>query len=96
MIIYKKKNLLVIPKELLDKINGDKRRRIEIVITDPRSRHIILTRQSTQFKNWYYSTIERGLDFIPLIVLKKAKINDSSDYNVIETNGNIVIRRNKA
>ena len=92
MIIRKKKGLLVIPKEMLSKINGNKRRRIEMVITDPRSRHIILTRQSDLLKTWYSITIERGLDFIPSTTLKKAKINSSTNYEIVEADGNLVIR----
>jgi hypothetical protein len=93
MIICKKKGLLVIPPEMLNKISGNSRRRIEIIITDPRSRHIILTHQSDSLKIWHHATIERGLDFIPSSILNKAKMNDSINYSIIEVNGNLVIRQ---
>jgi len=85
---------LVIPREDLDLIHGNKRRRISAVITDPRSRHIILTRYPDELpKIWFQTTIERGSDFIPTAILKKAKIHKNEEFTIEHDCGNIVVRR---
>lgn len=90
--IHKNKQL-VIPRELLDKIDGNKRRRIHAVITDPRSRHIVLTRYPENHKTWYETTIERETDFIPTPILKRAKINHNTDFKTELKNGDLIVRR---
>lgn len=84
---------LVIPRSELDKIDGNKRRRISVVITDPRSRHIILTRYPENHKVWYQTTIEREMDFIPTAVLKKAKIHNDLRFDIKYDGGDLVVRR---
>lgn len=89
-------NQLIIPREDLDMISGNKRRRISVVITDPRSRHVVLTRYPEELpKVWYQTTIERGTDFIPTAILKKAKIHENYEFTIEHDNGNIVVRRSK-
>lgn len=89
------KKYLIIPHDEFEKISGNKRRRISVIITDPRSRHIILTRYPENLKIWYQTTIERGMDFIPTTILKKAKIHNSSNFVIAHIDGNLVIRRSK-
>jgi len=84
---------LVIPREELNRIDGNKRRRISVVITDPRSRHVVLTRYPEDHKVWYQTTIERETDFIPTAVLKKAKIHDNTNFTVKYVEGDLVVRR---
>jgi len=88
---------LVIPQEELNKIDGNKRRRISVVITDPRSRHVVLTRYPENMaKVWYQTTIERGSDFIPSAILKKAKIHEDKEFDINATlNGNLIVRRRR-
>ena len=96
MFVTKKTNVssqLVIPKEELEKISGNKRRRISVVITDPRSRHVVLTRYPENLKVWYQTTIERGVDFVPTVVLKKAKIQDGKKFDIKTINGDLIVRR---
>lgn len=88
-----KSSQLVIPREKLDKIDGNKRRRISVVITDPRSRHVILTRYPENHKVWYQTTIEREMDFIPTAILKKAKIHNDKKFTVKYAEGDLVVRR---
>lgn len=93
MIIEKHKGKLVIPRNELDKIDGNKRKRISVVITDPRSRHLVLTRYPEYYKNWHISTIERGTDFIPTVVLEKAKINHNTQFRVSAQDNDLIVRR---
>jgi len=96
MLVAKKSNRssqLVIPREELDKIDGNKRRRISAVITDPRSRHVVLTRYPEDHKVWYQTTIEREMDFIPTAILKKAKIDNNTNFTITESNGDLIVRR---
>jgi len=86
---------LVIPKEFLNKITGNKRRRISIAITDPRSRHVILTRYPENYKVWYETTIPRDTDFIPTAVLVMAKIENDEVFSVAVSNGDLIVRRMK-
>lgn len=89
-----KSSQLIIPRRELGKIDGNKRRRISAVITDPRSRHIILTRYPEyQLKIWYQTTIEREVDFIPTAILKKAKIHNDTSFTVKNVEGDLVVRR---
>jgi hypothetical protein len=90
----KKPQQLVIPQDYLDQVDGNKRKRISVVITDPRSRHLILTRSPEALpKVWFSTTIERGLDFVPSFVLQKAKIDANHSFSVQAVGGNLVIRR---
>lgn len=97
MLIQKKatkNSQLVIPQEALKKIGGNSRRRITAVITNPRSRHIILTRYPEDYASaWYKTTIERGTDFIPTAILKKAKIQDDKHFNLEYNSENLIVRR---
>jgi len=77
----------------LNKISGNKRRRLSVVITDPRSRHMILTRYPEDLKVWYQTTIQRGTDFIPTTVLMKAKISHSKNFSLKHDGGNLIVRR---
>ncbi len=90
----KKAQQLVIPQDYLDQVGGNKRKRISVVITDPRSRHLILTRSpETLPKVWFETTIERGLDFVPSYVLQRAKMDENTSFMVQAIGGNLVIRR---
>lgn len=91
---------LIIPKALLNRIYGNKRRRISIVITDPRSRHVILTRYPENYNAWYQTTIARDTDFIPTAVLEKAKIENNAtfmaeirDGEIKSHYGDLIVRR---
>lgn len=84
---------LIIPQENLDLISGNKRKRISIIITDPRSRHLILTREPQRHKVWYETTIKREQDFIPTYVLERAKINENKSFSVSEKAGDLIVRR---
>lgn len=86
---------LIVPREELEKISGNKRRRISAVITDPRSRHVVLTRYPENVKVWYQTTVERGVDFVPTAVLKKAKIHHCFYFSVKCVDGNLIVRRSK-
>ena len=88
-----KSSQLVIPREKLDKISGNKRRRISVVITDPRSRHVILTRYPENHKVWYETTIQRETDFIPTAILKRAKIHNDTNFTIKCAEGDLVVRR---
>ena len=94
-IIGKTKNLLILPSNLLTKINGHKSQRIHIIITDPRSRHVILTRYPEKHKNWYSMTVEHNCDFVPTTILTKAKMNHYDSFFVTIKNGDLVVRRER-
>jgi len=93
MKIVQKNAQLVIPREELNKISGNKRRRLSVVITDPRSRHMILTRYPENLKVWHQTTIQRETDFIPTVILKKAKISHSKNFSLKHSDGNLIVRR---
>jgi antitoxin component of MazEF toxin-antitoxin module len=97
MIVNRKtirsKGPLVIPREMLKQIDGWERRRISVVITDPRSRHLILTRYPDRHKVWASTTINRGMDFIPTTMLKKAKVHKDKEFTIRAADGELVIRR---
>lgn len=84
---------LVVPKAMLNKVEGFKRRRISIVVTDPRSRHVVLTRYPDKYKTWYQSTMQRETDFIPTHVLKAAKIDRDKKFIVRDVDGDVIVRR---
>ena len=99
MIVTRKttraKGPLVIPREMLTKVGGWGRRRIHVIITDPRSRHFILTRYPEKHKIWSTMTIERDSDFIPTVMLKKAKVHGNKNFSIEAVDGDLIVRRDK-
>lgn len=93
MRIARQKNYLIVPRNVLDRIDGNRRRRISMVITNPRSRHIILTRFPETHNLWYNTTLERETDFIPTHVLQKAKIDKDRKFDIKITEGEVIISR---
>ena len=91
----KRKKHLIIPQEYLTQISGNNRKRISVVITDPRSRHLILTREPQRHKVWQETTIRREQDFIPTPVLQAAKIDKNKNFSLTMKEGDLIIRRAK-
>jgi hypothetical protein len=92
-ILHKSKEKLIVGNDQIKKIDGNKRRRVHAVITDPRSRHIILTRFPENHKVWFKKEILRGCDFIPSFILRKAKISNHNEYKMFFKNGDMIIKK---
>lgn len=80
---------LLVPRELMDEVVGNRNHKISVIVT--KSNEVIVTRRPKNYDFKYNIQIGRCDDFVPTAALKVAGIDQGSEYEVTERNGDLVV-----
>lgn len=80
---------LLLPPEAIEKLGGNRSRRIFVIIT--KSDEIIMTRSPQDYEVSYQVKIGKNDDFIPTAILKKAGMKEVEEFKIYSQDDDLKI-----